>query len=195
MCIVHNLKVALFSLSLPVLLRKFVRVCRINSSFSGEYFVLNIIFSDIWFLLSVLFSGRTRGNQKFVRACRINSSFSGEYFVLNIIFSDIWFLLSVLFLAVRGGIRKFVHWRYNGLTTKDIKMIFGELLIWCISSLGGMFQHVAFIYYEFTHLSAWPPWVPRSTPENVRFERCKLFLWIVFSWLRERQNPQNHVKF
>ena len=38
----------------------------------------------------------------------------------------------------------------------------------------------------------WPPWVPRSTPENIRFEPYKLFLWIIFSWLRERQNPQEN---
>ena len=28
-------------------------------------------------------------------------------------------------------------------------------------------------------------WVPRSTPENVRFEQYKLFLKLVFSCLRE----------
>ena len=38
-------------------------------------------------------------------------------------------------LYIRGMSKTFVHWRYSFLTTKDVKMIFGDLLIiLCISS-------------------------------------------------------------
>ena len=67
--------------------------------------------------------------------------------------------------------------------------------MWCISSSGRMFWHVALMYYTFTYFSTRLPWVPRSAPENVRFEWYTLFLWIVFSWFWVRQNPPKDVRF
>ena len=40
---------------------------------------------------------------------------------------------------LRGVSKKFVHLRYLFLTTKDIEMILGDLLLWCISSSGGKY--------------------------------------------------------
>ena len=79
--------------------------------------------------------------------------------------------------------KKLVHWCYIFLTTKEIEMILGNLLLWCISSSVGKIKYVILLSSipKFTHLSTWSLWVPRSTPENVRFERHKLFLWTVFS--------------
>ena len=50
--------------------------------------------------------------------------------------------------------KKFVHWRYNFSTVKDIEMSFCDPLM--------------------THLSTWPPRIPRSTPENVKFEMIQV---------------------
>ena len=50
-----------------------------------------------------------------------------------------------------------MHWCYNFQTTKDIEIIFGDLLIWYISSSGKMFKHVAFMYYKFMDLSTCHP--------------------------------------
>ena len=71
---------------------------------------------------------------------------------------------------LRGGIKKFVHYCYNFLMTSDIEMIFVDLLIRCVSNTDGNVNYVALMYYKFMHLSTWLPWVPSSTPENVRFE-------------------------
>ena len=60
--------------------------------------------------------------------------------VYNKIIRQIW--------CLRWVSEKVVHWRYNFQTTKDIEMIFGDLLIWYISSSGKMFKHVAFMCYQ-----------------------------------------------
>ena len=85
-------------------------------------------------------------------------------------YHKIWKWCIIWTFYLRGVSKKFVHLQYNFLMTNNIETIFGDLFIWCISSLDGIFQHVESMYYKFTHLSSWPAQVPQSDPENVRFE-------------------------
>ena len=66
-------------------------------------------------------------------------------------------------MYIRGGIKKFVHCCYNFLMTNDIKMIFGDLLIWCISSPGVKFYHDAL---SITKLRTFHTW------EHTRKQSC-----------------------
>ena len=71
-----------------------------------------------------------------------------------------------------------MHWCHNLLTTKD--MSFGDYLIRCISWSGGIFLHVSFMYYRFTHLSTWPGFLgalPKTSGLNdtsCSYESCFL---------------------
>ena len=49
------------------------------------------------------------------------------------------------------------------------------------------------MYYKSTHISTWPPSVPRSTPENVRFEWENCFYEPYFLYL-ENDNIRKKKK-
>ena len=56
-----------------------------------------------------------------------------------------------------------IHTKNNMFPSPSVGdiMIFGDLLIWCITSSGGASNILS--RYKFMHLSTWSPWVPRST--------------------------------